>query len=183
MEDFLDIIWFKIVVLINYLKEVLDYIFAPLNFLGPVLAIVTIAFLTVALAKFLTKIYKTKRYQELEKQFVYYFKLRQKALQCEDSNKAKLLAKNIDEGKLNKVYYDYFFEGLLNSLLTKYLPIFSFLAYVNEAYSKSNLLALFGRGHIFRFENNGGDPVVIGAAFWFVISILLVYLAWYFAGS
>ena len=67
----------------------------------------------------------------------------------------------------------------MNSLLTKYLPIFSFLAYVNKAYSSSNLLSLSGREYIFTFNGLDGQPLVIGAAFWFVLSILLVYLGWF----
>jgi hypothetical protein len=97
-------------------------------------------------------------------------------LKCEDRNKAKLLAKNIDQAKLNKVYYDYFLEGFLISLVTKFLPIFSFLAYVNEAYKPDNMLMLFGRDYMYKFENANGQPIIFGAVFWFIISIPLAYL-------
>jgi hypothetical protein len=183
MEQLLDFAWFKIEALVYYLKSFLDLVFTPLNSLGPGLAILIIAFVAVIITKLLTKIYKTKRYKELEKQFVHYFKLRQEALQSKDGEKGKLLAKNIDQGKLNKVYYDYFFEGLLNSLLTKYLPIFSFLAYVNKAYSSSNLISLSGKEYIFKFNGLDGQTVVIGAAFWFVISLFIIYLAWFLFGK
>ncbi len=100
-------------------------------------------------------------------------------MKCEDHEKAKLLAKNIDQAKLNQVYYNFFFEGFMLGLATKYLPIFSFLAYVNEAYKAENLMKLFGRDYIFRFAGSGGEPVVVGSIFWFVVSILLVYLGWF----
>lgn len=183
MEQLLDTVWFKIETFIHYLRISLDFVFAPLNSLGPAVAIFMVAFVTVIITKFLTKIYKTRRYQELEKQFVHYFNLRQEALQSEDPDKGKLLARNIDQGKLNKVYYDYFFEGLLSSLLTKYLPIFSFLTYVNKTYSSSNLLSLSGREYIFKFNGLDGQTMVIGAAFWFVISLFVVYLAWFLVGK
>jgi len=182
MEEFLDSLWLKIEVLVHYMKLFLDYVFAPLNYLGPVLAISTIALITVAITKYLTKIYKTERYKELQKQFVHWYNLRQEALKCEDPDKAKLLAKNIDRAKLNKVYYDYFFEGFLISLVTRFLPILLFLAYVNDAYKADNLLRLFGREFVFTFKGFNGDAVVAGAAFWFVVSILLVYVGWFIIG-
>ena len=178
MEEALDSLWFKIVSLVHHIKTFLDVIFAPLNSLGPAFAIFIIALITVLIAKFFTKHFKTKRYKRLQKEFVYYYNLRQEALKCEDREKGKLLAKNIDQAELNRVYYNYFLEGFLNGLLTKYLPIFSFLAYVNEAYRPKNLLKLFGREYVFKFSNFNGEEILVGAIFWFVISILLIYLAW-----
>jgi hypothetical protein len=179
MEEFLDIIWMKVLLVIQYFVKVLDFILAPLNPFGPAVVILTIVFMTIAATKFFSKIYKTKRYNELKKEFNYWFNLRKEALTCEDPEKGKELAKNIDQAKLNKVYYDYFFEGLLNSLLTKYLPILIMLAYVNEAYKPNKLLKNFGREYIFKFINYDGEAILIGAVFWFVLSMLLVYLTWY----
>ena len=179
MEELLDNLWFKIMDLVHYFICFLDYIFSPLNYLGPVFAISTIAFITVVITKILTKVFKTKRYEALKKEFKHWYDIRQEAMKCEDPEKAKLLAKNIDQAKLNKVYYDFFFEGFMLGLATKYLPIFSFLAYVNEAYKAENLMKLFGRDYIFRFAGSGGEPIVIGSIFWFVVSILLVYLGWF----
>lgn len=179
MNELLDIIWFKILAGVQYGKELLDILFSPLNLLGPAMAILVIAILTVAVAKFLTKHIKTKRYRDLQQEFVHWYNLRQEALKCEAPEKRKLLAKNIDQAKLNKVYYDYFFEGLMLSVLTKYLPILTVLAYVNEAYRPGNLMALFGRDHIFTLGGSSGDPMQVGSVFWFVLSVLIVYLAWY----
>jgi len=182
MEDFLDSLWFKTVDLVHHIKSFLDVIFAPLNHLGPAFAIFTIAFITVVIAKFLTKTIKTKRYRELKKEFFHWYNLRQEALKVEDRDKARLLAKNIDQARLNKVYYDYFLEGFLLSLVTKYLPIFFSLAYVNEAYKPGNLLKLFGREYIFKFPNPIGEPIFVGSVLWFMISILLIYLGWSIIG-
>jgi len=179
IEEFLDSLWFKTVDLVHHLKDFLDGIFAPLNSLGPAIAIFTIALITVVIAKFLTKTIKTKRYQALKKQFLYWKNLRQEALKCEDPDKSKRLARNIDQAKLNKAYYDYFLEGFLINLVTNYLPIFSFLAYVNEAYKPDNMLRLFGRDYIFKFVILNEQLIIIGAVFWFIISILLVYLGWF----
>ena len=179
MEDFLDSLWFKILVLVGHIKTFLDFIFAPLNSLGPTFAIFAIAFVTVIITKILTKTFITKRYKELKKEFEYWYNMRQEALKCEDREKAKLLAKNIDQAKLNKAYYDYFLEGFLIRLITRLLPIFSFLAYVNEAYKASNLLKLFGRDYVFKFVSYNGEEIVVGAVFWFIVSIFLVYLGWF----
>ena len=116
MDKLLDIIWLKILFGIQYLKDFLDVIFGPLNALGPVVAISAIALSAVMSAKVLTKLFKTKRYIELQKEFTYWFNIRQEAVKCDDPEKARLLAKNIDQAKLNRLYYDYFFEGLLNNI-------------------------------------------------------------------
>ena len=181
MEKLLDIIWLKVLFLIQYFVKCLDFILAPFNPLGPAIIILTIVLVTVAITKFLSKIYQTKRYVELKKDFQYWYNLRNKALASKDPDQGKALAKNIDQAKLNRVYYDYFFEGLLSSLLTKYLPIFIMLAYVNEAYNPDKLLINFGREYVFKLVNFDGNVIKIGAVFWFVISMLLVYIAWFIA--
>jgi len=179
MEDVLDIVWLKILVLIHTFVKGLDFIFAPLNPLGPAVVILVIVLLTIASTKFLSKIYQTKRYLKLQKEFQYWYNLRNEALTCKDPEKGKALAKNIDQAQLNKVYYDYFFEGLLNSIPTKYLPILIMLAYVNEAFNPDKLLENFGRGYILKFVNFNGNVIKIGAVLWFVLSMLLVYLVWF----
>ncbi|MDH4204228.1 MAG: hypothetical protein OEV45_01760 [Desulfobacteraceae bacterium] len=179
MEDVFDIVWLKILVLIHTFVKGLDFIFAPLNPLGPAVVISLIVLFTVASTKFLSKVYKTKRYLKLKKEFQYWYNLRNEALTCKDPEKGKALAKNIDQAQLNKVYYDYFFEGLLNSIPTKYLPILIMLAYVNEAFKSDKLLENFGRDYILKFVNFNGDVFKIGAVLWFVLSMLMVYLAWF----
>ena len=179
MEAFLDIVWHNIVVAVQYAKNFLDVVVSPLNALGPAVAIAIIALVTVIITKILSKRFKTRRYKGLRKQFEYWLGVRQEAQKCEDPAKARLLAKNIDQAKLNKLYYDYFFEGLLNNLATIYLPIFTLLAYINEAYRSTNLAKLFGRDYIFKFGGDPGQPILIGAVFWFVLSLFLFYLGWY----
>jgi hypothetical protein len=179
MEDVFDIVWLKILVLIHTFVKGLDFIFAPLNPLGPAVMILVIVLLTIASTKFLSKIYKTKRYLKLQKEFQYWYNLRNEALTCKDPDKGKALAKNIDQAQLNKVYYDFFFEGLLNSIPTKYLPILIMIAYVNEAFKSEKLLKIFGKEYIFKFINIDGNVIKIGAVFWFVLSMLLVYLVWF----
>lgn len=178
MEKLLDSLWCKTEILIHYIKGFLDVIFSPLNSLGPAIAISIIAFITVIITKILTKTFKTKRYKKLQKEFEYWFNVRQEASKCKDPEKAKLLTKNIDQAKLNKVYYDYFLEGFLNGIATKYLPVLLLLAYVNEAYKPDNLLKLFGREYIFKFTNFSEEAIVVGSVFWFVVSILLIYVGW-----
>lgn len=179
MEEFLDTLWFRIEVLIHYLRSFLDFLFGPLNSLGPAVAIATMALITVAVTKYFTKKFKTKRYRKLKKEFVHWYNVRQEATRCEDYEKGKFLAKNIDSAKLNKVYYDLFLEGLLNNILTMYLPILLVLAYVNETYNSAHLLKLFGRDYICRLWSFNGDTLAVGAAFWFVLSLLLIYLCWF----
>jgi len=179
MEELLDNIWFKILDLIGVIESFLDFIFAPLNFFGPAFAILIIAFITVGITKILTKIIKTKRYESLTREFKHWYNIRQEATKCQDPEKAKLLAKNIDQAKLNKVYYDFFFEGFMLGIITKYLPILIFAAYVNEAYRTENLIKVFGHEYVFKFASSGSNPVLVGGVFWFIVSILLIYLCWF----
>jgi uncharacterized membrane protein (DUF106 family) len=178
MEEFLDALWLKILVFVDHIKTLFDFAFAPLNSLGPAIAIFTIALVTVIITKILTRIFVTKRYKTLKEDFEYWYKVRQEAMKGEEREKSKHLAKNIDQAKLNKAYYDYFFEGFLIRLMTRLLPIFTFLAYVNEAYKPGNLRALFGRDYVFKFSFFDGQEVVVGAVFWFVLSLAIIYLTW-----
>ncbi|MBW1980787.1 MAG: DUF106 domain-containing protein [Deltaproteobacteria bacterium] len=177
MTEVLDMIWLKVAAAIYVVRDLLASVLSPLDVLGPPVAIFLIACLTVAITKVLAKIYKTRRHQQLEKEFTHWFNIRQEALTSADPEKAKALAKNIDEAKLNKVYYDYFFEGLMKSLATTYLPILSLLAYVNDVYRPARLIILSGHPYIFKLALPASQPVEIGAPFWFIISLLLVYVA------
>jgi uncharacterized membrane protein (DUF106 family) len=179
MEDFLDIVWFNIIDFFHYVRTLLDAVFAPINALGPAFTIFTIALLTVIITKFLAGTFKTQRYRELKKEFEHWFNIRQEALKCNDSQKAKLLAKNIDQAKLNQIYWDYFLEGFLISLATRLLPIFCFFAYVNEAYKLENLITLFGKEYIFKVKWLNQELFFVGAGLWFVLSLLLIYFAWF----
>ncbi len=179
MDAFLDYLWFKILIVVQGIKSFLDFLFSPLNAIGPGFAIFVIVCVTFAMARFFSR-YKTKRLKKLEKEFIYWYNIKQEAIKCSDDyEKGKLLAKNIDQAKLNRVYYDYFFERFMVTLLTKYLPIFSMLAYVNEAYKPDNLVKMIGRMYIYKFGRYHGKPIEAGAIFIFFISYLLVSFGWF----
>jgi hypothetical protein len=179
MEEFLDIVWFKIVALVSYLAGLMDIALSPLYPLGSAGVILILVLITVGVTKTFSKYYTTKRYVALEKEFRHWYNLRKEALSCEDPEKGKALAKNIDQAKLNKVYYDFFFEGLLKNILTTYLPVLCMAAYVNEAFRTDKMMEKFGREYVFKFSGSSGDPVEVGALFWFVVSLLTTYLIWY----
>lgn len=178
MDELFDILWMKIVALVGYGVDFLDLILAPLEILGPAAVIFILVLVTVCLTKVFSRVYTTKRYEKLKREFTHWFNLRQEAMACEDREKGKLLARNIDQGKLNRVYYDFFFEGLLKNILTIYLPVLIMAAYINEAYRPEKLLEKFDRRHVFIFPGTDGDPVIVGALFCYVIMLLATYLAW-----
>ncbi len=178
MDSVMDQWWSQIVSLFTFAAGVLDRAFAPLKPLGPTVTIFVIVLLTVCVTKLLSRYYMPKRYLQLQKDFQYWFKLRQQALSCDDPEKAKWLAKNIDEAQLNRVYYDYFFEGLLRNILTQYIPMLLMLGYVNESYRPERLLQLYGRDCLFHFSWFVDKPVAIGAVFWFVFSWFAILSAW-----
>ena len=177
MDAFMDSLWMKIESGVQFLRGLLDIAFGPLHAMGPVVTISAIALVTVLITKVLTKTIRTRRYAELRKEFVYWHGLREEAMKADDSEKGRMLAKNIDQAKLNRVYYDYFFEGLMLSLATKYLPILAFLAYVNETYRPGAMEKLFGTKVLFYLPFSA-EPTPVGPVFWFVLSLAAFYACW-----
>ena len=178
MDELFDIAWEQLYILIQKGAATLDFLLSYLHFLGPVTVIFLLAVFVVGITRFLKKHIRTKRYVALEKDFKHWLEVREEAMKCEDSEKGRNLAKNIDKAHLNRAYYDYFLEGLLLGLITFYLPVVSMATYINEAYRAERLLELFGRDYIFRFGNS--DPVLIGALFWFICAVLLINCSIFF---
>ncbi|WP_136798354.1 hypothetical protein [Desulfosediminicola ganghwensis] len=179
MEDFLDRLWEYIEAGIQFLGNSLDGVLQHLHFLGPVVLISFLALCTIAVTKVLNRVIVTKRYGELEKNFQHWFQLRQEALKCEDREKGKRLARNIDQAELNRAYYDYFFEGFLLGLARRVMPIFFMFAFINEFYRAERLLEFFGRGYVTQLPSTSGEPIFVGAVVWYIISIIAGYLLWY----
>jgi uncharacterized membrane protein (DUF106 family) len=184
MDEFLDSVWAKIMDFIEAIAACLDVLLAPIHqHLGPATAILIIVVVVVAFTKWFARIYTTKRHLELKAEYEHWYELRQEAMHCEDREKGKILARNIDQGQLNKAYYDYFFEGFLKSIITTILPILFAVAYVNRAYGPDKLTKLIGRKTLYAFSRSSGDPVLVSSFFWFIICLLLVYLAWFIMGK
>lgn len=178
MNELLDILWLKIVAVTQAVVTAMDVIVSPLHFLGPGMVILMLVLLTVVFTKFFKRHYTTKRYEALKKEFNHWAEIRKQAMEIENREKGKRLAKNIDQAKLNKVYYDYFFEGLLKNILTTILPVLLMAAYINEAYNPDRLSGLFGRSYVFKIPGFGGEPTPVGALVWFVLSLILVHTLW-----
>lgn len=178
MEAFMDQLWLNIEAAVAYGQQLLDTVFSPLHSLGPAGAIFIIALVTVSITKLLTRTIVTRRYKELKEKFMYWHKIRQEALKWGESERGRRLARNIDQAELNRLYYDYFFEGFMISLVTRCLPIMVFLAYVNEAFQPDRLLAIFNQPFVFQLGAGGENPFPIGSVFWFVVSIILSYVLW-----
>ncbi|MFP4453250.1 MAG: hypothetical protein ACOCR8_00535 [Desulfosalsimonas sp.] len=173
----MDALWMIILNALRHVQGGLDILFSPLHTLGPVVTVTVIAVLTAAAAKFFSR-FKTRRYRKLEKEFNYWYEIKQQALRVKDQNpeKAKALGRNIDQAKLNKVYYDYFLEGFLNSLLTIYIPILLMLSYINATYQPGDLKSMFGRNYLFLLPWFDGNWHKVGSVFWFVFCIFGFYI-------
>ncbi|MFW2368396.1 MAG: hypothetical protein ACN4GW_18425 [Desulforhopalus sp.] len=180
MDAVLDTIWEYIAAGFLSLAETFYSILQNLHFLGPVVLISLLALATVGVTKLLSKLIKTRRYAELEKKFHYWSRLRDEAMKFEDREKGKRMARNIDQAELNKAYYDYFFEGFMLGIARKIIPIFFMFAFINEFYRTERLLEIFGRGYVLQVPTSGGEVVLIGAVFWYIISLFLGYLLWFF---
>ena len=178
MNELLDVVWFKIVAGVQVVVAVMDTLVSPFHILGPAAVVFMLVLMTVCFTKLFSRFYTTKRYEKLKKEFNHWAEVRKQALDIDDREKGKILAKNIDQAKLNRVYYDYFFEGLLKNVFTTVLPVLLMAAYVNEAYNPDKLSALFGRSYVFRLPGSGAEPILVGALFWFVLSLVLIHVGW-----
>ena len=119
MDAFLDRVWEYLVIGFTFAGNTCFNLLQHLHFLGPAVLIFGLALCTVLLTKFLNRVIITKRFIELEKEYQHWFDLRREAVQCEDREKGRMLARNIDKAELNRAYYDYFFEGLLLGIARK----------------------------------------------------------------
>ncbi len=178
-DAILDQLWLLIVSFFTFIGHISFTLTSLLHPFGPAITISAIAFLAVPLTKILNRVIITQRYIKLEKEFTHWHTLRQEAINCEDKEKGQRMARNIDQAKLNKAYYDYFFEGLLLGMARKVIPIFFFFAFVNEMYRPEQLEILFGQGYVLVLSLPGKEPLMFGAVFWFFISLIGGYIGWY----
>ena len=110
MENMLNIAWENIYAAFLFLTGKLDIILSPIhNAFGPASVILLLAVLTVCITKFTNRKFRTKRHRRLEDDFHYWLSVREEAMQCKDREKGRRMARNIDQAKLNRSYYDYFF--------------------------------------------------------------------------
>ena len=181
MDEFFDTIWEQLFALIKAAAAGLDSLLSPLYFLGPLPVIVLLAFVVVVITRILKKYIHTKRLVETEEDFQHWMKIREEAMKCEDSEKGRAIAKNIDKAKLNRAYYDYFLESLLLSFATFMLPVFSMAAYINEYYRAERLMELFGRDYVLKFGET--DPVIMGALFCYICSVVFISILFFVVKS
>jgi hypothetical protein len=179
MEHFLDKVWEYLYAAILFTAASFDSLLSPLhNLIGPAAVIIMLAAITVTCTKFLGKKCRTKRHIKLEKDFYHWLGVREEAMRCEDREKGSRMARNIDQAKLNRCYYDYFLEGLLLSLATMYLPILMVMSYVNTFYRPERLMDLTGKTYILQFGSSSGDPQPIGSIFFYFVALISFYMGW-----
>lgn len=174
----MDTLWMWIVKGVWWIKTGLDTLVQPINAVHPALTIVLLAGLTVWGTSVLRRHLVTRRYRRLEAEFKVWHAVRETALESfDDPSRGRRMAKNIDQAELNKVYYDYFFEGLLNNLMNTYLPILFVAAYVNEAFKPDRLREMIGQEAFVTLSEGaqiGALPLFVGCliAFWIVKPLL-----------
>jgi len=176
MDSFLDQVWEIILTFLNKVVVVLDTLFSPLEVMGPGVVIFLLAFIIICITRILSHFYVTKRYITLKKDFEHWQGIREEAMKHPDREKGKRLARNIDKAELNKVYYDYFFEGLLKNFITNVIPILFVATYVITVYTPQTLLERFGDKWVFAFSIGSSFQMNISSLFWFVICIIVSFI-------
>ena len=167
MNSFLDTAWRLIDHFISEAVLAVHGVLAPLEAISPALVIFLLAAAVVQFCVFFRKIYHTRRLSELKEQFEYWYSVKNEALKQPDKARAKRMARNIDQAQLNRVYYDYFFEGLLKSVVTIWLPFLLVLGYVGKIYSPEMMKKDFGQSYLFTI----GQDFQITGVFWFFICV------------
>ncbi|WP_022668012.1 hypothetical protein [Desulfospira joergensenii] len=175
MDAFLDRAWEQISIFLENLVLFLDGLASPLERFGPGVVIFVLAFFTVLFTRFMSRIFVTQRYRSLEKEFEHWQGVRQEAMKHPDPEKGKALARNIDQARLNRVYYDYFFEGLLKGLFTNILPILLMAAHVTTVYTPGTLLERFGDQWVLTADLFG-TRVNFSSMFWFVVCVIFSFV-------
>ncbi len=176
MDSFLDRVWEVIENVLHNAVILLDTLLSPLEIFGPGFVIFFIAVLLVCVTRTIAKFYVTKRYIKLEKEYHHWQGVREEAMKHPDREKGKALAKNIDQGKLNKVYYDYFFEGLLKHFMVNVLPILLMASYVTTVYTPETLFKRFGDKWVFSFSFGASSQINVSSLLWFALSLVLSFI-------
>lgn len=179
MDAILDTVWEYLALGFQMIADCFYSVLQQLHFLGPIVLISLLALGTIVVTKVLTRVITTRRYKDLEEKFNYWSALRDEAMRSEDREKGKRMARNIDQAELNRAYYDYFFEGFMLAIARRIIPIFFMFAFINEYYRTEKLTALFGRPFVLQLPSTSGDPILVGAVFWYIISLFLGYLGWF----
>ncbi|WP_321494667.1 EMC3/TMCO1 family protein [uncultured Desulfobacter sp.] len=170
MDDFLDIVWMQIQYGLENVCAALDKLLAPVEVLGPAWVVIILAFATAGITRILSKIYRTRRLKNLKEEFLHWQSVRQVAMEAEDREKGKAMAKNIDQAKLNQVYYDYFFEGLMKNMITTVLPVLLVISYLSRTYTRESLETRFGSQWIFTLGSSP-DAFQVGTLLWFLLCL------------
>jgi hypothetical protein len=171
----MDQLWMWIVEIVWRAKAGLDVLVHPLNTVHPALAIVALAGGTFLGTSALRKRFVTRRFRRLEAEFTAWRAVREEALErFDDPSRGRQMARNIDQAELNKIYYDYFFEGFLNNLMNTYLPTLFMAAYVNEAFKPAALQGMIGRDAFWTLAGGGR----VGGLPLFVLCLLLFWIGW-----
>ncbi len=178
MDEFLDRIWVYIEAFLSHAVLSLDALFSHFEFFGPGFVIAVLAFLVVGFTRIVGKFYQTKRFVALKKDYEHWQGVREEAMKHSDRDKGKALAKNIDQAKLNKAYYDYFFEGLLKHFLTNVLPLLLAASYVTTVYTPQTLLERFGEKFVFSLTI-GSSQVNVSSLLWFVVCVMFSFIIFY----
>lgn len=168
MDEFLDRLWVVIEQGLEGAALGADLVISPLEVLGPGWVVLILAVATVGLTRLLGRVYRTRRHDALKKEFLHWQSVREEAMKSQDRDRGRAMARNIDQAKLNKVYYDYFFEGLMKNLVTTVLPVLITIAYLSRTYTREGLEAKFGSPWIFSL----GPDFHVGTLFWYVICLL-----------
>ncbi len=174
MDNFLDSIWGTMETGLATLAMAMDRFISPLEPLGPAWVVFILAMGVVGLTRILVLVYRTRRHQELKQDFLHWHEVREAAVGNQDREKGKAMAKNIDQAKLNRAYYDYFFEGMMKHMVTTVLPILLMLAYLSRTYTAENLLSRFGGKWIFVLGND--SPIYVGTLFWYIICLFAGFI-------
>jgi uncharacterized membrane protein (DUF106 family) len=168
-----DQLWFKIAPIFSWISESLGVIFYPFMLLGPILGIACIAAVTYGATKTIAKLYKPARLKRLQNEFKKLEEMRKEAHRIGD----KQVCKGLDD-EMDKIYFDMLWASIIRGGITVSIPIMAMLCWVWSYFSPERLQALYGRSYVIKLPFKVGIYDYMGAAIWFLISLVLLWCSY-----
>lgn len=169
--EFTDELWLKVQPAFTWLSEKMGDIASPLMLLGPAVGIFLLALLTYTLIKVLSRLYKPDAEQKLNEEFTRLQKRRNEAKQMG----AKEVVKGFDQ-QLDEIYFERLRASVLRGAAVHTIPMLTMLCWVYSYYTPDKLKAMFGNPHVIELPFKLGKYDYIGAAFWFFLSLVIIWI-------
>ncbi|MBW1666569.1 MAG: hypothetical protein JRI79_08670 [Deltaproteobacteria bacterium] len=165
-----DRLWLRIAPLFSTASSLLGAAFSPFMLLGPELGIASIAALTYIVTRILSRLYSPRAIEKLQEEFNKLKEMREEAA----SHGAKEVCKGLDD-EMDKIYFEQMRVSIVRGSAVHSIPMLAMLCWVWSYFSPETLQRMYGKPYVVKLPFTIGIYDHIGAGFWFVICLGLVW--------